>query len=108
MNKFWLSTVWFVAVPSNLAVSACFSLSLEFSNVRKETKNGLYNLSSHLLAHSLLQVPLVFLLSLSAIMLPGYAVANMHLPVCAEFVVVHAVFLYCCENVAQLLSLSHS
>ena len=75
LNKMWLS-VWFTAVPSQITCLLVFALNFEGKLVRTEVQNGLVSPAAYLLARSVLEVPLVVLLSLAAVGFPAYVVAN--------------------------------
>jgi len=105
LNRLWMM-IWFVGVPANLGVVAVFGLNAEFVTVRKETKNGMYGFGSYLVAQTLLQVPLMFVLTFFAVTIPGYGIANMHGAQYIQFACVFAANLWCFECMAQFCAVS--
>lgn len=102
-NRLWL-LLWFVGVPTNFGIICVFGTNLEFFTVRKETKDGMYHPLVHLMANTVLQLPMLVIMSMSAVTLPGYAIANWNIDHYALQVFVFAVIYWSFECVAQLLA----
>jgi hypothetical protein len=62
----------------------------------------MYNFSAYFVAQLLLQIPYMFLLSLFCIGVSGYGIGNWNLDAFFPFLLVHAVFMFTFECVAQL------
>ncbi len=77
LNRLWL-LMWLCGVPTSMGVVAVFSYNDEFSTVLKEVKNGMYRMSSFLLASFVLQVPAMFVLAVCLSGIPGFAIGNMY------------------------------
>ncbi len=54
-NRMFLS-LWFIAIPTAMAVVAVYALNQEFLSVKQEVKNGLYAPVSYLMANFIIQV----------------------------------------------------
>lgn len=102
-NRLWL-LLWFVGVPTNFGIICVFGTNLEFFTVRKETKDGMYHPLVHLMANTVLQLPMMVLMSMSAVTVAGYAVANWNINHYALQVIVFAMIYWSFECVAQLLA----
>jgi hypothetical protein len=48
--------LWFIGVPSMMAVIAVFSYNQEISEIKRELRNGFYNPISYHVANTLIQV----------------------------------------------------
>lgn len=73
--RFFLTT-WFVAISSMFAVVVVFGTNIEFNITRKEMHNGMARVQAYLASRFLIQIPYMCLLSLCAIVVPAYAIAN--------------------------------
>jgi hypothetical protein len=69
--------LWLGSVPSMLGAVAVFALNVELRQVGAEIRDGLYSPFSYLIANTLIQLPLLVLLAVCAILVPGYAVGNL-------------------------------
>lgn len=49
--------LWFTGVPAMMAVVSVFSSNMEFSEIKRELKNGFYHPVSYLVANTVIQVP---------------------------------------------------
>merc|ERR1711868_221965 len=74
-NRLWL-ILWHIGVPAQMSLVACLGQNLEFAAVRREIKAGMYNLGAYFIAQILIQIPMLFIMSLSAIGISGYGIAN--------------------------------
>lgn len=101
-----LLVLWFVAVPCNLAIVTVHSQSMELQLVLKEVRNGMYSPGMYMLVTSLLQIPMIALLVLFAIVIPGYAVAKFHLGNAHEFLSVVFFIFYSFEASAQFFAVA--
>lgn len=104
-NRLWL-ILWHLAVPSAMSLVACLGQNLEFVCVQREVKSGMYKLSTYFLAQFLIQVPFLIILSLSAISLGGYGLANWNGDVFGQVLVIHVLFLLSFESAAQLFAVA--
>jgi len=102
-NKMFLS-LWFIGVPANLGVVATFSLNLEFATVKRDVKEGCYHLGSYILANAILQIPLMFVLSICAMTVGAYGIAAWQVANYMPMILVFAVTLWSFECVAQFFS----
>lgn len=102
-NKMFLS-LWFIGVPANLGVVATFSLNLEFATVKRDVKEGCYHLGSYILANAVMQIPLMFVLSICAMTVGAYGIAAWQIANYMPMILVFAVTLWSFECVAQFFS----
>ena len=97
--------MWFATAPCCLGTVTVFALHTELKSVTHETRDGMYSPGAYVVAHTLLQIPLMVLLSLSAIGIPAYGIANFYLPQIVRMVAVYSLELWAFECIAQLFSL---
>eukprot|EP00933_Yihiella_yeosuensis_P045258 TRINITY_DN40609_c0_g1_i1.p1 TRINITY_DN40609_c0_g1~~TRINITY_DN40609_c0_g1_i1.p1 ORF type:complete len:639 (-),score=121.46 TRINITY_DN40609_c0_g1_i1:148-2064(-) len=64
--------VWLIAVPSIFSVVVVFCSNEEFRLVRMEIKNGLIRSRSYVLSNFIMQLPYMFILALSALVVPWF------------------------------------
>eukprot|EP00930_Biecheleria_cincta_P073146 TRINITY_DN60466_c0_g1_i1.p1 TRINITY_DN60466_c0_g1~~TRINITY_DN60466_c0_g1_i1.p1 ORF type:complete len:660 (+),score=105.20 TRINITY_DN60466_c0_g1_i1:27-1982(+) len=102
-NRLWL-LLWFVGVPTNFGIICVLGTNLEFFAVRKETKDGMYHPLVHLVANAVLQIPMLIVMSMSAVTLAGYGIANWNADQYVLQVIVFALIYWSFECVAQLLA----
>merc|ERR1712217_562032 len=67
---------WMVAVPTLFSMIAVYNANEDFRIIRKEYKNGMTPVGSYLLAVFLLQLPYMAMLSIAALIIPDYGLAN--------------------------------
>jgi len=101
LNRLWL-IIWHMGVPSQMCLAACLGQNLEFASVRREIKAGMYNFSSYFVAQLFVQIPYMFLLSLFCIGVSGYGIGSWNIDAFFPTLLVHAVFMFTFECVAQL------
>jgi hypothetical protein len=73
--KFFLIN-WFLAVTSMFSVVVVFAINDEFNISQKEMRNGVARTRAYIVSRLLIQYPYMILLSLSALGVPAYAIAN--------------------------------
>lgn len=88
-----------------MSLVACLGQNLEFAAVRREVKAGMYNLSAYLIAQLLIQIPLLLIMSLSAIGVSGYGIGNWNSDAFFVNLIVHALILFSFECVAQFFGI---
>jgi hypothetical protein len=103
LNRLWLS-MWFAGVPTSMGVVAVYAYSEEFAMIKKEVKNGMYSLSSYLIASAALQVPGMIMLALAAVGIPGFAIGNMWAPHFAEIISLYMCLYFSYECIARMYS----
>ena len=67
--------ILFMATPTALSAIGAYALNLEVSKVSKEIKEGMYSPAAYLLAHSLIQLPVMFALALVTLVPAAYPIA---------------------------------
>merc|ERR1711976_249915 len=67
---------WMVAVPTLFSMIAVYNANEDFRIIRKEHKNGMTPVGSYLLAVFFLQLPYMAVLSVAALLIPYYGLAD--------------------------------
>lgn len=93
--------MWFVGVPSSLGVAAVFGYNMEYFSIRKEVKDGMYSPGAYVLATTILQIPLMFVLAVGAIGVSAYGIANFNAAGFGEYWLIYTVTLWSFECIAQ-------
>jgi len=102
-----LIMMWFVSVPCNLAIVTVYAQSKEMELVKKEVRSGMYSAPLYLGVNTLLQIPMLLILTVCAMAIPGYAVVSMRLDGFAEMMLIVFCILISFEATAQFNSLVH-
>jgi ABC-type multidrug transport system ATPase subunit len=102
--RMWLIQ-WLLCVPCMFGVVAVYGYSEEASSIKREVKNGIVIPSAYLVANFFLQVPLMFLLGISALLLAGYGIGNWQISQFGVMLTVWAFSLWTYECCAQFLSI---
>jgi len=97
--------LWLGSVPSMLGAVAVFALNVELRQVGAEIRDGLYSPFSYLIANTLIQLPLLVLLAVCAILVPGYAVGNLDITAFPKMLAIFAAFLWSFECIAQAMAI---
>ena len=82
--------MWHIGVPTALGVVAVFSYNLEHISIKREVKQGMYKPSSYCIASTILQIPVMFILSIMALTVGGYCVSLYHVPMFLQMIVLYA------------------
>jgi len=72
-------TMWFLGVTSMFSVVVVFAINDEFNISQKEMHNGIARTRAYIVSRMLIQYPYMILLSLSALGVPAYAIADYNL-----------------------------
>eukprot|EP00961_Rhodomonas_salina_P263591 3562368-Rhodomonas_salina.1 len=96
--------MWCIGVPSSLGVVAVYAFNAEFFAIKREVKDGMYSPIAYLTANTILQIPLMFILSVSAIGVGSYGISNFYGPNFGQMMVLIAASLWAFECMAQALS----
>jgi len=100
-NRVWLY-IWHMGVPAQMCLAACLGQNMEFTSVRREIKSGMYAFTSYFVAQLLIQIPYMILLSAFCISVSGYGIGNWNIDAFVPALLVHAMFMFSFECVAQL------
>lgn len=103
INRIFLMS-WMVAGPTCFSTVATYALNVEFYAIKTECSNSMYALSSYIIAHTIIQIPAMMILSVAAFV-PGFLLAEMVAANACPVFFVFAVLLWCFECFAQLISL---
>jgi len=103
MPRFFLLN-WVCTMPSILNLIVVLALNQEYTNARAEMKSGAYSPFAYIVATTLVQGPMMFVLSICALV-PGYAVGNWPWEGFVTMVIIYACNMWCFETMAQLFSL---
>jgi ABC-type multidrug transport system ATPase subunit len=105
LNRFWF-IVWCCGVPTNMGVIAVYVFNTEFFAIKKEVKNGMVNTVAYLIANSIIQIPMVFVLGLAVLPIAAYAIINFQGAHFFHLWLIYSVTMFCWEGLAQLMSVS--
>ena len=96
--------MWHIGVPTALGVVAVIAYNLEHLSIKREVKQGQYSPTSYVIANSVLQLPMMFVLSIMALSIGGYCVSNYHIDVYGQMILLYAATLWSFESMAQLFA----
>ena len=89
-------------LPASLGVAVTYASHAEVKIVRREIKEGMYSACTYVLANTIVQLPWMAALALTALIPAGYGIGNFPW---SQFVGSWAVMilaLFVCENLAQV------
>ena len=96
--------IQFIAVPTQLGVVAVYALNDEFKSLIRETKNGMLNGFSYVLAKSCLALPIMYIFALFSLGIPFYAVIDAPKECFWWCTALFAAVMFQFESVAETLS----
>lgn len=105
LNRLWFS-MWMVSVPSSLGVIGVYAFNEEYKGVKKEVKNGMYDISAFLLSCFILQIPVMLILATFAIGIPGFAIISLWAPNFVLIVAAYTCILFTYECIARCMSVA--
>ena len=97
--------MWHIGVPTSLGVVAVYMYNMEYFAIKSEIKDGMYSPGAYLVANTILQVPLMFILGIGALAVGAYGIAGYYGPNFGEFLVVYTATLWAFECMAQFFSI---
>jgi ABC-2 type transporter len=103
LNKMWV-TVWFMAVPSQMAVVAVYALNDEFKSVLRETKNGMVSGFSYVLAKSIIVLPILFVFAVFSLGIPMFAIQDVPKEAFGINIILFAALMWVFESLAECLA----
>jgi len=104
LSLIFTQLVWFVGFPASMGVIVVYVFNEEYKLIRKEKRNGMVSAGSYLLARTLLEAPMIVLLSICAVSVSGYGVMRFHASNFHLLVAIHALMLWAFESMALLFS----
>ncbi|CAE7222215.1 Abcg8, partial [Symbiodinium necroappetens] len=107
LQRMWL-LLWHIGVPSCMSLSTCLAQNMEFVAVKREVKSGMYRLSSYLIAQHLIQIPMLVVLSATALTISGYGMCGWNWDAYPEVLLVHSLLLFFFDCAAQLFAVTFS
>lgn len=107
LQRFWF-IIWCCGVPSNMGIIAVYVFNQEFFSIKKEVKNGMVNKTAFLIANSIVQIPMMFLLSLAVLPVACYGIINFYGKHFGEMWLIYSLTMYAFEALAQLMSVAFS
>lgn len=81
-----------------------FALNDEFKSILRETKNGMINPLTYVLVKSVMVLPLLYLMSLFALAIPGLAVQDYPTSTFAQSTLLWTLVMFCFECLAECLA----
>ena len=103
LNRFWI-IVWYLCVPTQIAVVAVYTYNSEFNSIKKEIKNGMVSPATYLLAKGMLEIPIMYIFTLFAIGIPAYAIMDFDAGNFGLYSLMFALQMYIWEAMAELFS----
>eukprot|EP00935_MAST-01C_sp_MAST-1C-sp1_P001639 g1639.t1 len=103
LKRFFL-IMWVVACPTILGVVAVYVFNEECKAIRKEALNGMVSPSAYLLTRTIIELPLMVLLSFCAVGASLYGIADFNVDQMANVVFFNACLLWSFEAMAQCFS----
>ena len=96
--------MWHVGVPTSMGVIAVFAFNTEFRAISREYKNGMVRPLAYILASTVLQIPLMFVMAVCALGVSGYAIGSWYAPNFFLMVLTFTTVLWGYENIAAFFS----
>ncbi|KAL3921045.1 MAG: hypothetical protein SGPRY_005037 [Prymnesium sp.] len=97
---------WLLLVPASLGVTVVFALSLETQIIKREAKDGMYSTLVLALVKTVIESPMMLLMTLLGLVPAAYPIANFEYSTMFEMIVTCTIQLWSMECLAQLNSLS--
>jgi len=93
--------LWMVSVPSMMCIINVYTTNLEFKILRKEIRNGFVRPSAYLLSRTIIELPLMLVLSLCALGVGGFGIANFNASAFLPMICLWAAMLWSYECAGQ-------
>lgn len=93
-----------IGVPSQMGVVAVYSLNDEFKALKNETKNGMLNGMSYVVAKGLLTLPIMFIFALFSLGVAFFGIMGAPGSAFGIIIIIFAVSMFVFESVAECLS----
>jgi ABC-type multidrug transport system ATPase subunit len=103
LYRFFL-IVWYVGVPMNLSLLVTYSYNEEYFAIWKEVMNGMVNPAAYVVSKSIIELPMMFVLSFFALSVGLYGMADFDPDYFFTMIFVHAVALWSFECMGQLFA----
>jgi len=103
LEKMW-TVGMFLAVTGCMAVVAVPANNAEFKSLLAESKNGMVNLLSYVIAKTILVFPVIVMCSISSLAIPAFVVQQWPISRVAVIIGLHSLSLYCYECCAECLA----
>ena len=87
-----------------MGVVAVYALNDEFKSIQRESQNGMISAGSYVFVKSLLTLPILFLFTLFALLIPNYIIQDVPWSTFGLTVCLYAANLFVYESVAEALS----
>jgi hypothetical protein len=100
--------MWLGSTPTVFSVVAVYAHNQQFKLMAKEVKNGLISARSYMLATTMLEVPYMVILALSAMIIPLYGIGAGNVSGLVGTIFIMSVTLWCFECVGQFLAAAFS
>lgn len=82
----------------------CSSLNDEFKSILRESKNGMVQATSYVLAKSLMVLPCIYIICLFALVIPAFAIQKYSWSGFGAGTLLWSVLFFCFESVAECLA----
>jgi len=98
--------MWFIGVPTSLGVVVVYVYNEEYKAIRKEVRNGMVNPIAYLIARTIIELPMMILLAISALGIAAYGIANFYANNFVAMIITYAVQLWAFETMAEMFAVS--
>ncbi|CAB9519407.1 Putative white-brown complex homolog protein 30 [Seminavis robusta] len=102
-NKHFIN-IWFAGVATNMGVVAVYALNDEFKSILRESKNGMVSPMSYVIAKSVMVLPVIYLTSLFALIIPGFVIQQFPWSSIVPGTLLWSALFFCFENLAECLA----
>ena len=87
-----------------MGVVAVYALNDEFKSILRETKNGMINPLTYVAVKSTMVLPLLYIMSLFALAVPGLAVQDFPISSFGQATLLWSILMFCFESFAECLA----
>jgi len=99
---------WFFAIPSLLMIGHVHQSCMEYNKMSYEVHLGFYQPISYVLARVFVEIPFMFILSISALAIGGFVIGNLNITALWTMILLYTSMLYAFETTAQVCSVIFS
>ena len=94
-------SIWVLAIPDTFCLVTVYTTYIDFQLVKREVKDGMYGLFSFIMVQLLIQIPMLFILSIVAIFPASFGIGNWPWQSFAPLLFVYTCKLWAIERMAM-------
>jgi len=94
-------SIWVLAIPDTFCLVTVYTTYMDFQLVKREVKDGMYGLFSFILVQLIIQIPMLFILSIVAIFPASFGIGNWPWESFAPLLFVYTCKLWAIERMAM-------